>query len=156
VAVIVCQATVILPYTPLWPVELLRDRDQPNDSSVRIMVANVLMPNRRTDRLLGLIRDHDPDILLAVETDAWWCEQLETLAATYLHRLSHPPPRQHLRDATVLGVQATRPRDPVPPQAGDSLDPHTSVRLRSGQQVRFCGLHPEPTSPTARCRATPS
>lgn len=145
IAVVVYQATVILPYTPLWPVELLSCPDEPSNTSLRIVIVNVLMPNRRTDRLFRVVRDYDPDLLLAVETDAWWCEQLETLAPDFPYRLVHP------LDNTY-GMLLYSKLELVGPEIRFLLDPEipsirTGVRLRSGHQIRLYGLHPEPPSP---------
>jgi endonuclease/exonuclease/phosphatase (EEP) superfamily protein YafD len=42
---------------------------------------NVLMCNRDADRLLALLVQHQPDLLVTLERDAWWQAQLDTLLA---------------------------------------------------------------------------
>lgn len=64
------QTWWIIPYTRLWPVEVL-------DASgakpcLRLMTANVLTPNRAAPRFVRLMREHNPDILTTLESNAWW------------------------------------------------------------------------------------
>jgi endonuclease/exonuclease/phosphatase (EEP) superfamily protein YafD len=65
------HVAVILPYTPLWRPQLLRSSGPAGSRSLSLLIANVLIENRGDDRLLALIRQADPDIVLAVETDDW-------------------------------------------------------------------------------------
>lgn len=140
------QALVILPYTRLWPVEVLGRRARREDDLLRLLVVNVEMSNRNAAELLALIREHDPDVLLAVETDAWWCERFGELASAYRHRLQHP------LDNTY-GMLLYSRLELVEPEIRFLLKSHipsirTGVRLRSGRIIRLYGLHPEPPSPT--------
>ena len=48
---------VILPYTALWRPQILRSSAPPGPRSLSLLIANVLMENRHTARLLALIRD---------------------------------------------------------------------------------------------------
>ena len=74
------QAWWIIPYTRLWRSEVktaVPGRDKPR---IRVMAANVLTPNRQTDKLKALVREYRPDILVTLETDQWWEDQLEELS----------------------------------------------------------------------------
>jgi endonuclease/exonuclease/phosphatase (EEP) superfamily protein YafD len=140
------QLVVILPYTRLWPVELVSAPTPPSPRSLRLLVVNVLMTNRRTERLFALIREHDPDVVLAVETDAWWSERFGELAPGYAWRLEHPL-------ENTYGMLLYSKLELVEPEIRFLLKPdipsiRTSVRLRSGEQVRLFGLHPEPPGPS--------
>ena len=44
-------------------------------------MANVLIDNRDASSLLSLVEEIDPDLLLLLETDAWWDRELEPLKA---------------------------------------------------------------------------
>ena len=67
------QLAIILPYTRLWRVEIPASRIPPNKRTLSFLVVNVLMSNRAADRLLALVHSHAPDLVLALETDHWWC-----------------------------------------------------------------------------------
>ena len=55
----------------------------PEDQLLSLLLANVLMDNRATEPLLAQIRERSPDIVLAMETDAYWAEALAVLRKRY-------------------------------------------------------------------------
>lgn len=143
---IVFQLTQILPYTSLYPVQLKTAEAVPKDSTLDLVVANVLTPNRNADTLLKHIRSVDPDVVLAVETDSWWQSQLDQLGDDYPYAVKRPLDNLYgmhlysklkLIDPEILFLV----EDDVP-----SI--HTDVVLRSGQRVALHCLHPAPPSPT--------
>ena len=143
---IVYQMAMILPYTPLWPAELLASSAAPGGRSLRLLVVNVLMTNRESDRLFDLIRAHGPDLILALETDAWWRDCFEQLAPAYPHRLAHPL-------ENTYGMLLYSKLELIEPEIrfllkADVPSIRTGVRLRSGHGIRLYGLHPEPPSPS--------
>ena len=64
--------------------------DAPADAPVRIrlMASNVLTTNRNADPLIAVVRAQTPDVLIAVETDAWWEERLDVLTDALPHVLA--------------------------------------------------------------------
>ncbi len=141
----------LLPYTRLWPVEVKQAKKGGPEGAddgrrISILTANVLQSNRKADALLTLVREHRPDVLVALETDAWWEEQLDSLLEEMpfavkcpqdnlygMHVYSRLPIAAHEVDFIV--------EDDVP-----SI--HARIELRSGEAVRFHFLHPAPPSPT--------
>lgn len=140
------QLAVILPYTPLWRVELAASTQPPGDATLSLLVVNVLMSNRQCDGLLALIEQRAPDLVLALETDHWWHERLEQVAPDYRFRLARPIDNTYglllysklelidpeLRELVKSGVPSVR----------------TGLRLRSGATITLYCVHPEPPSPT--------
>ena len=58
---------------------------------IALLTTNVLQKSRDSDALLKIIGEADPDLVLAVETDEWWCTRLtEGLSARYPHSLIYP------------------------------------------------------------------
>lgn len=84
ILVMVIQGKWIYPYTVLAKKEVL---SAPSDAthSIRIMSANVLMSNHNSQRLLELVAQHQPDILITLESDDWWEQQLAGLKAHFAH-----------------------------------------------------------------------
>ena len=140
------QLAMIAPYTRLWRTKLPTSRTPSGDRTLSLLVVNVLMSNRQADRLLALIRTHAPDLVLALETDHWWCERFEQIARDYPFRLAHP------LDNTY-GMLLCSKLELVEPQVRFLLKSgvpsvRTGLRLRSGEVISLYGLHPEPPSPT--------
>jgi endonuclease/exonuclease/phosphatase (EEP) superfamily protein YafD len=109
-AAVLYQGYRILPYTPLWSVRALPSRDPDPERKLRLLIANVLVKNRRSEALLRLVRATDPDVLLAVETDRFWVDALACLDARFAWRVKLPQDnaygmlllsRLELRDARV-------------------------------------------------------
>ena len=90
---------MVLPYTRLWPVELLAAR-APGERALSLLIVNVLMSNREAEGLLALIRAHAPDVVLALEVDDWWHGRLAELARDY-------PARSRIRSTTPTACCAT-------------------------------------------------
>jgi len=135
-------------YTPLWPKQLVSVGAWRPDETLSVLVSNVLTPNRNAAALLNLVRERDPDILLAVETDDWWQSQLDALDSDYPYSIKlpldnlygmHLYSRLELLDPEVLFLVE-----------GDVPSMHAEVVLRSGHRVELHCLHPEPPSPTEK------
>ncbi|MGD9524550.1 MAG: endonuclease/exonuclease/phosphatase family protein [Gemmatimonadales bacterium] len=151
--VIAWQSWWILPYTPIFPREVLSAPATDDDRGLRILNANVLTPNREAGRLLALVRQHAPDLVITLESDTWWERQLDTLAEDYPFAVKHPLDnlygmhlysRLELREVSVEFL--------VEP---DKPSIHAHVVLRSGEVVRLHVLHPAPPSPTENEESTP-
>ncbi|KAA9332502.1 endonuclease [Hymenobacter busanensis] len=145
-AVIVYQIARILPYTRLV-------RKQVGDSTLKdgrrhlsLAMMNVLQFNRQGARALQVLQQADPDIIMAVETDDWWYQQLKPLETTHPY-VCHEPldntygllffSRLPLENFVIKYLLD----DDVP-----SL--HTRVQLPDGRTwVRLYGLHPKPPAP---------
>ncbi len=146
------QLYLIFPYTRLAPKEVLRAQRPVAASTIRLMVANVCTPNRRAGELLRIVRAVDPDVLLLLESDAWWERQVSELETDYPWVVRCPQDNlygMHLYSRLELVDPRIRflVQDDIP-----SI--HTRVVLRSGQLTTFYGLHPAPPSPTANAEST--
>ena len=111
------------------------------------------MPNRQIDRLKDIIRAQDPDLVLAVETDEWWCGHLDGALPHHPFRIAHPLPNTY-------GMMLLSRLELVDPEVRFLLKPdipsiRTGVRLRSGDVIMLYGLHPEPPSPTEAATSLP-
>lgn len=151
-AAVIRQLYLIFPYTRVSPKEVLSTDAPDADETIRLMVANVCTPNRHAGALLALVREVDPDVLLLLETDAWWERQLAELERDYPWVVRCPQDNlygMHLFSRLELVGPRIRflVQDEIP-----SI--YTEVALRSGHRVAFYGLHPAPPSPTANAEST--
>ena len=146
VLAILVQGFRIIPYTPIYPKQVkLATRADP-DSTIALIVANVLMSNRDANSLLRSVRERDPDIVLALEPDDWWAEQLSVLEEKYPYTLKEPLDNRY-------GMLLYSRLELVDPEIKHLISVefpsmHMQIRLRSGDLVWLHCLHPEPPSPT--------
>ena len=146
------QAARILPYTPLFPKRAHDRRRGASTDAIGVLVANVLMTNRDADRLRRLVLEQAPDIVLTLESDAWWEAQLAPLSQHYPHRVSQAQDNlygMHLYSKLPLenAAVAFLVEDDVP-----SIQ--ARVVLASGHRVTLYCLHPRPPSPSENLQAT--
>lgn len=139
------QAYQIFPYTRLSAPQAVKARSSDPSCSVRLLIANVLMDNRQAGQFIALVERHRPDIVLAVETNAWWDQQLSTLERAYPFALKYPLENtygMHLFSKLELRSPEVRfwIEDGVP-------SVRTAVRLGSGDWIMFYGIHPRPPEP---------
>lgn len=59
-------------------------------ASCRLLMANVRTSNTAYDRLLGLVRDEAPDIIILEEVNDAWLAALDELRAGYPHYVEYP------------------------------------------------------------------
>jgi endonuclease/exonuclease/phosphatase (EEP) superfamily protein YafD len=136
----------IAPYTPLWPLEVKAARDGRSDRHLSIITANVLTPNRNAGALLALVRQLKPDVLVTLESDRWWQDQLDTLEPEMPHTIKCP-----LDNLYGMHVYSRLPLDESEIRflvEDDVPSIHTLLKLRSGDVVRVHFLHPAPPSPS--------
>jgi endonuclease/exonuclease/phosphatase (EEP) superfamily protein YafD len=135
----------IAPYTPLFPAEV--DPAPPDGGPcLRILVANVLASNRQADALLALVDEHRPDVLVTLESNAWWQGKLDTLEAVYPHAIKCP--RENLYGMHVYSRLPIEDAHISYLVQDDVPSMHALLRLSDGQRVRMHFLHPAPPSPT--------
>jgi endonuclease/exonuclease/phosphatase (EEP) superfamily protein YafD len=77
------QAHHIFPYTPFASPQVQNAETSISPASLRLLISKVLMTNRGADRFRQIIKNSDPDVILAVEPDDWWEEQLRSSESRY-------------------------------------------------------------------------
>jgi endonuclease/exonuclease/phosphatase (EEP) superfamily protein YafD len=151
-AAVLYQLRRILPYTRIAPQEVLAAENPDPKSSLSLLVANVLMTNRESGKLLGIIAHRDPDIVLLLEPDAQWQADMRSLERDYPFTVHRP------LDNTY-GMLLYSRLELVEPNiafliADDIPSMHARVRLHSGELVWLHCVHPEPPSPTEASEST--
>lgn len=136
----------ILPYSPLVRVKVKNCTNRTLERRLALMTANVLTPNRNSDQLLQLVRQNQPDILVALETDQWWQTQLDALQDEYPYTLKCP--LDNLYGMSVFSQLPLHDGEIEFLVEDDVPSMHACVELRCGRHVRVHFLHPAPPSPT--------
>jgi endonuclease/exonuclease/phosphatase (EEP) superfamily protein YafD len=153
-AAIAYQLKMVLPYTFIWKnqVKSVRQEDLNPDKQISMIVSNVLTPNRKYQKLINLVNELQPDLLLTLETDQSWQNALSVIEKDYPYRVAvpldnlygmHLYSKLELKNAEVKHLLS----DEIP-----SI--HASVILRSGNEVDLYCLHPQPPSPTEAAEST--
>jgi endonuclease/exonuclease/phosphatase (EEP) superfamily protein YafD len=108
--------------------------------------SNVLQTNRDADRLIAVTRAADGDVLLFVETDAWWRERLDAaFGASHPHG---PPVRAPNTYGMLLYSRLPLERASVDFLVQDDIPSmQAHVRLRGGRRVWLNAVHPRPPAP---------
>lgn len=142
----------VLPYTLAWRCEVQTAGEEDSARQLRILTANVLTPNRNAAALIALVNQHQPDILVTLESDQWWEDQLNVLTAQMPHTVKCPKDNLYgMHVFSRLPLEAHEIAYLVEP---DVPSIHVRLQLRSGDTVRMHFLHPEPPSPTENTVST--
>lgn len=148
IAALAYQLKMVLPYTFIWKkqVKQVRDEQLNPDQQISLLVSNVLTPNNKYHLLLEHIQRLNPDLVLTLETDLTWQNELAVIEKDYPYRV--PVPLDNLYGMHLyskLKLENTEVKfilsDEIP-----SI--HTTATLRSGHKVQLYCLHPKPPSPT--------
>ena len=148
VSAMVIQSVIIMPYTTLADktVKTAEPSTVQKDRTFSLMLANVWMENREAVQFLQLVQQSDPDLVLAMETDQWWADQLSPLRQKYAYVVSYPLDNTYgmvlyskfpLKNTEIMFLK----HKTVP-------SVHTSVVLPSGLEFILHAMHPVPPKPS--------
>lgn len=145
-AILVYQCYWIYPHSELHAQEVHRyhpefDGKRP---TIKLLTSNVLMTNRNSATLLELVGKHQPDVLIALESDLWWQEQLDTLTG-YPHRIACP-----LDNLYGMHVYSRLPlADSIIEYRVEEDKPSISTRVEvaEGVSIQLHVVHPAPPAP---------
>jgi endonuclease/exonuclease/phosphatase (EEP) superfamily protein YafD len=142
---LVYQLRKIFQYTVLGRKQVLYYKGHDADSSVSLIVSNVLQSNRKAEKLIARVRKMDPDLLLILEANDWWAGQLEVIEEKYPYNIKKPQDNLYgmilyskleLKNSKINFLL----KKDVPSFEAD-------LKLRSGDLVRIYCLHPKPPFP---------
>lgn len=146
IIVVIVQAYKAVPYTPFSKKQVLdAGSDTSKNSSVSLLICNVLQHNEEYDKVLEKIYRFDPDMIITTETDSKWEKQLEVLHSKYPNRV--PVPQSNLYGMHLYSkfpLTQTQVRYLVEP---DIPSIKTKVQLASGNWINLIVLHPRPPVP---------
>lgn len=149
---LIWQSCWILPYTFFWPKEVKTSIDSNPDIQLSILTSNVLTSNRNADALIALVKMHQPDVLVTLESDQWWEEKLEVLETEMPYCIKCP--RDNLYGMHVFSRLPLGEQEVCYLVEEDIPSIHATLKLRTGDKVRVHFLHPAPPSPTENSEST--
>ncbi|MGO2365617.1 MAG: endonuclease/exonuclease/phosphatase family protein [Pseudoalteromonas sp.] len=146
------QSWWIYPYTVIAPKEV-NHAQKGKRNSVRIMSANVLMSNKNSAALLDLVKRHEPDLLITLESDKWWQDELAPLKDDYPYSIDcakdnrygmHLFSKFKIKQAQVC-------------QLVEEDVPSIHILFENAEGIEMQGhfIHPAPPSPTEEDTSRP-
>jgi endonuclease/exonuclease/phosphatase (EEP) superfamily protein YafD len=135
----------VFPYLPFGKADVERAPKASDGSSVRLLASNVLQENDQFDRWLDVVREADPDIILALEVDDRWDEAISALEDDYPHTVRYPQDNYY-------GMVLYSRLKLIDPELrfiieDDVPSIHTEVELEGGRRIHLHGVHPRPPEP---------
>ncbi|WP_110665605.1 endonuclease/exonuclease/phosphatase family protein [Salinicola halophilus] len=143
----------IYPWTPLARSQVIRTQrhesrtEQNSEQTFTLLVSNVLTPNRQSDKLIAHVKHHQPDMLLTLESDQWWGDQLDAAISEAMPEAVRIP----LDNLYGMHLYSRLPLEETEVKwliQDDIPSIHTWVKLDSGNRIRFHALHPRPPAPS--------
>ena len=139
------QFARVVPFSLLWRKQVPAACGAGQSSAIGILVTNVLTSNRDASRVLTFIEHEEPDVVIALETDAWWEGQLDGLQTRYPYALKCAQDNLYgMHLYSRLPMEETRIEYLV---EEDVPSMHALVQLPCGRRIRLHALHPAPPFP---------
>lgn len=142
----------VIPYTPLYPKEMMRVGVKDKANTLKVFTANVLQDNEQYDKMLAQVRHYQPDLVFLVEADTKWQKAMDVLKETHPHTLARAIDNTYglllySRLPFDEGSVLFRVKNDIP-----SVE--LVLILPSGQRIKVYGLHPEPPAPNESLTTT--
>ncbi|MBP7895463.1 MAG: endonuclease, partial [Acinetobacter sp.] len=92
IAALAYQLKMVLPYTFIWKnqVKQVRQNQLNSKQQISVIVSNVLTPNQQYHLLIAQIQQHQPDLVLTLESDQIWQNELSVIEKDYPYRVPVP------------------------------------------------------------------
>lgn len=143
---------LIYPFLSIAPTEVKLAASQKSGNQFSLMISNVLEDNPHKDRLLTLIRERRPDLLVLSETDHPWAEAMHALDNEYPHRAAKVIDNTYgIMLFSRLEILESEIRFLV---EDDVPSIFARVRLADGGTFQLICIHPAPPVPGENTRST--
>lgn len=146
------QVRKIYRYTIFTPRQVISYRGDQNLNTFSLMVSNVYQPNRKSKKLLSYVKKLKPDLLLLLETNNWWEEQMREIEDDYPYVIRQPLDNLY----GMLLYSRLKLKDPqINFLYEDDIPSFEAwVRLNKLDYFKIFCLHPKPPFPTESKKST--
>ena len=136
---------LIAPFTRLHKVHVFRAEKEIPENSVSLISSNVLQDNKNFKGCLGEIKRMNPDVVLLLETNLEWQNELQILEEMYSFSVKVPLENKYgMTLYSKLPLENTEVKYMV---ESDIPSIHTEIVLPSGQHFQLHAIHPTPPVP---------
>lgn len=152
IAAIIYQSTLIFKYTFLANTEVLDSDFHDENNTISLLIYNVYMKNDIYKGVFDNINSCDPDIVLTLETNKRWAEELEIIKENFAYWVEHPLENSY-------GMILHSRLELIDPEVKFLIEKdvpsiHSKVKLRSGLIVKLSAVHPKPPVPSEATTST--
>lgn len=148
----VYQALKIYPYTPFAEKQVLSHFGDDPGTTISVLVSNVLMKNQNSRKLVNLINIKQPDIVLTLETNKRWENQLAVLEEKYPYIVKVPQDNRYgMHLYSRLELQDIKVKYLI---KKDIPSIHGYAVLNNQHRIKIHCVHPKPPSPTEASTST--
>lgn len=127
-------------------------KDVSQDDLISLYIANVLQDNTNPDLLIAEIKAKQPDVLLLMETNTRWQQDVAETVANYPFKVEVPLDNTY---GMLLYSKLELITHEVAYLIDDSIPSIQSrVRLRSGKEIKLHAIHPTPPKPSPESRSS--
>lgn len=137
----------LAPYVSLRDELATQVAECPDGSRLRVLVANVHRGHEDAEELFRIVREMDPDLFLAVETDQWWDERLEELRPLFAANIQQVAGARSYFGMHLFSQFPLNESEVLFPLDNRVPAIRAEVDLPDGATVSFYGLHPRPPTP---------
>lgn len=135
----------ILKYTPLSRVNAKKTNNKSDSHCFRIIQCNIRMENKEVGKVIALVKKYQPDILLLVEPDNWWAENLKDLDNIYVFRVKQPQENTY---GMILYSKFPLEKTEINFLVKQDIPSiFTEIKLPASNRFLLYCLHPEPPRP---------
>ena len=147
----VYQFYCVLPYLPFYPKQVEQSREFSPENVVKLLIYNVFMENKETEKFVNLVRKMNPDIFLLAEVNERWVNAVSVLDKDYPYSVKHPLENTY---GLALFSRLELKNPEVKFLIEDDIPSfHTNVKLDSGKLIKLYCLHPRPPVPAENHRS---
>jgi endonuclease/exonuclease/phosphatase (EEP) superfamily protein YafD len=145
------QLYCVLPYLPFYPKQVEKSLTPQDENTIRLLIFNVYIENRKSAQLLKLVEKTNPDLILLAEPDERWVNEITALEKSHPHTVLYPLDNAYGM-ALYSRLELENPHvhffieDDIPSII-------TGVKLKSGKTINLYCIHPRPPVPTESDRS---
>lgn len=145
------QIFCVLPYLPVYPKQVESRRDLSSEDLIKLLIFNVFIENRKSKKLVALIKSINPDLILLAEPNERWLSELVELEKDYPFQVIYP-----LENAYGMALYSRLKLENSQINffiEKDIPSITAEVKTASGRKIKLFCLHPRPPFPTENSRS---
>jgi endonuclease/exonuclease/phosphatase (EEP) superfamily protein YafD len=137
------QVSYIYPYF-IFAKKAVPDAEPGKGKKLSLLIANVRMKNRDSEKLVKLIKKHKPDIFVAIETNQWWEDALQPATANYPYKITYPMDNTY---GMLLYSQLPLRNESIEFLVKNDIPSFHTDAVLDEHLIKLTCVHPEPPAP---------